>query len=73
MDRVLEMRSYCHCPKERELAFVTAFETTRKMLSVFSRISWDTDIWVAEDPTHITHKNGDRFIGRKNGDWWDQS
>lgn len=73
MDRVLEMRSYCHCPEERELAFITAFETTKKMLSVFSKISWDTDIWVAEDPTHITHKNGDRFMGRKDGDWWDQS
>lgn len=26
-------------------------------------IAWDTEIWVAEEPTHMIHKNGDKFIG----------
>ena len=34
-------------------------------LKVYKKIAWDTDIWVAEDETHMTHKNGDKFIGRK--------
>jgi hypothetical protein len=51
-----------------EVAFVTAFASTKKMLQVFQKIAWDTDIWVAEDETHLTHKNGDRFVGRKLGE-----
>lgn len=64
-DRVQEIISLCRISNEREIAFITAFEKTKKMLSVYPRIAWDTDIWVAEDPTHMTHKNGDKFLGRK--------
>lgn len=53
------------CKTDAEIAFVTAFEKTRKMLSVYPKIAWDTDIWVAEDATHMTHKNGDKFLGRQ--------
>ena len=44
--------------------FVTAFATTKKMLQVYPKIAWDTEIWIAEEATHLTHKNGDRFMGR---------
>ncbi len=66
IDRVNFIKKLCN-PKEAdmEVAFITAFSNTKKMLQVYSRIAWDTEIWVAEDPTHMTHKNGDKFIGRK--------
>ncbi len=64
-DRVKQIRETLTVDKDTEIAFITAFATMKKMLQVFKRIAWDTDIWVAEDETHMIHKNGDRFLGRK--------
>lgn len=64
-DRIKKIKQSLRISPDTEIAFVTAFATTKKMLNTYKRIAWDTDIWVAEDETHMTHKNGDRFIGRK--------
>ena len=64
-DRVKRLKSALNILPNTEVAFVTAFANTKKMLQVYKKIAWDTDIWVVEDETHMTHKNGDRFIGRK--------
>ena len=45
------------------LVFVTAFETRRAMQSFLSLISWETEVWIAEDPDHLIHFNGERFLG----------
>lgn len=37
---------------------------TKKMLQVYPKIAWDIEIWIAEEATHLTHKNEDRFMGR---------
>ena len=68
VDRVKSIKGALNISTDTEVAFITAFENTKKMLQVYRRIAWDTDIWVAEDETHMTHKNGDRFMGRKLND-----
>jgi len=45
------------------LVFVTAFSTREFMRSFLTQISWETEVWVAEDPTHLIHFNGTRFLG----------
>jgi hypothetical protein len=45
------------------LVFVTAFETRRAMQSFLPLISWETEVWVAEDPDHLIHFDGERFLG----------
>lgn len=43
--------------------YVTAFldeQTFRKYASV---IAWDTEVWLANNPDHMIHFNGDRFMG----------
>lgn len=45
------------------LVFVTAFETRRAMQSFLAHISWETEVWVADDPDHLIHFNGERFLG----------
>lgn len=45
------------------LVFVTAFETRRAMQSFVSQIAWETEVWIAEDPDHMIHFNGERFLG----------
>lgn len=45
------------------LVFVTAFMDRRTMIKYLDDISWDTEVWIAEYPTHLTHLNGERFLG----------
>ncbi len=45
------------------LVFVTAFLTRHAMVEYLGDISWETEVWVAEAPSHIIHFNGERFLG----------
>jgi hypothetical protein len=45
------------------LVFVTAFLERRSMLKYLNDISWETEAWFAESPTHLLHFNGKRFLG----------
>jgi len=45
------------------LVFVTAFETRRAMKPFLSRIAWESEVWIADDPDHMIHFNGERFLG----------
>ena len=45
------------------LVFVTAFETRRTMQSFVSHIAWESEVWIADDPDHMIHFNGERFLG----------
>lgn len=64
LDRVNAIKALCQCESGTEAAFITAFDTTSKMLKNYKDVAWDTDIWSADEPTHLLHKNGDKFIGR---------
>jgi hypothetical protein len=33
------------------------------MRSFLTQISWETEVWVAGDPEHLIHFNGERFLG----------
>ena len=46
-----------------DLVFVTAFLTRRAMVEYLNDISWETEVWVAEAPSHLIHFNGKRFLG----------
>ena len=45
------------------LVYVTAFLTRAAMVRFLSDISWETEVWVAESPSHLIHFNGERFLG----------
>ena len=45
------------------LVFVTAVETRRTMQTFVSHIAWESEVWIAEDPDHMIHFNGERFLG----------
>jgi hypothetical protein len=45
------------------LVFVTAFLTRRAMTKYLTDIAWETEVWIAEAPSHIVHFNGERFLG----------
>lgn len=43
--------------------YVTAFPNRKAMGKYLAELSWETEVWVAEAPTHMIHFNGDRFLG----------
>ncbi len=45
------------------LVFVTAFLSRRAMTKYLGDIAWETEVWIAEAPSHIIHFNGERFLG----------
>ncbi|MEK6681412.1 MAG: BsuBI/PstI family type II restriction endonuclease [Nitrospirota bacterium] len=45
------------------IVYVTAFLDRRTMMKYLDEISWETEVWIAETPTHLIHFNGERFLG----------
>jgi hypothetical protein len=45
------------------LVFVTAFLDHTAMVRYLGDISWETEVWVADAPSHMIHFNGERFLG----------
>ncbi len=45
------------------LVFVTAFPDRKIMSKYLPTISWETEVWNADAPTHMIHFNGDKFLG----------
>lgn len=45
------------------IVYVTAFPSRKDSAPYVPFISWETEVWVAEEPTHIIHFNGDKFLG----------
>jgi hypothetical protein len=45
------------------LVYVTAFPTRAIMGRYLGEIAWETEVWVADSPSHLIHFNGERFLG----------
>jgi len=46
-----------------DLVYVTAFPSRASMRRHFSEIAWKTEVWAADEPTHLIHFNGAHFLG----------
>jgi hypothetical protein len=49
------------CPAGR--IYVTAFLNRSDFRKVAADIAWETEVWISEDPDHMIHFNGPRFLG----------
>lgn len=45
------------------LVYVTAFPNRSLMARYLGEIAWETEVWVADSPSHLIHFNGERFLG----------
>lgn len=45
------------------LVFVSAFPDRKTFTRYLEAISWETEVWIADSPTHLVHFNGVRFLG----------
>jgi hypothetical protein len=45
------------------IVYVTAFPNRSIMSRYLGDIAWETEVWVADAPSHLIHFNGERFLG----------
>lgn len=48
------------------LVYVTAFPNRSLMARFLADIAWETEVWVADTPSHLIHFDGERFLGPYN-------
>jgi len=45
------------------LVFVSCFRSRDEMRKYLSEIAWESEVWCADNPSHLIHFNGERFLG----------
>jgi len=45
------------------LIFVSVFPDRATFKKHASDIAWETEVWLADEPTHLIHYNGEKFLG----------
>jgi hypothetical protein len=45
------------------LVYVTAFPDRSVMARYLDELAWESEVWVADAPTHLIHFNGSRYLG----------
>ncbi|WP_253677370.1 BsuBI/PstI family type II restriction endonuclease [Treponema sp. OMZ 788] len=43
--------------------FISAFPDKKTFIKFAHNIAWETEVWIAENPDHMIHFNGDKFLG----------
>jgi len=43
--------------------YVSAFPNKKIFTKYSQEIAWETEVWIADNATHMIHFNGDKFIG----------
>lgn len=61
-ERILELKKALKECKA-DLIFVTAFESKSEFKKNASEIGWESEVWTADNPDHLIHFNGNKFLG----------
>lgn len=60
--RMLELKRLTKNCKA-EIIYVTAFLAKKDFRQWAAEIAWETEVWIAENPDHMIHFNGNKFLG----------
>ena len=60
--RMLELKKLTKKCKA-DIIYVTAFLNKTDFRKWITEIAWETEVWIAENPDHLIHFNGDKFLG----------
>ena len=55
---IMKMTKNVKCGK----IFVTAFLDFKKFKRFSEQLAWETEVWIADNPDHMIHLNGDKFL-----------
>jgi hypothetical protein len=59
-------RLFANC--SAELVYVSAFQNRQVFLKYVEAIAWETEVWIADAPSHMIHFDGARFLGPYSGE-----
>ncbi|MGE0084468.1 MAG: BsuBI/PstI family type II restriction endonuclease [Desulfococcaceae bacterium] len=60
--RMLELKkSTRNC--KAEIIYVTAFLSRPEFRKWASEIAWETEVWIADNPDHLIHFDGEKYLG----------
>jgi hypothetical protein len=45
------------------IVYITAFPDRAVMGRYLGEIAWETEVWIADSPSHLIHFDGKRFLG----------
>ena len=60
--RIIEISSMCKKNKSGKV-YVTAFPDLKTYKQFAAELAWETEVWISDNPDHMIHLNGDRFLG----------
>jgi hypothetical protein len=61
-ERVFELKkALINCTAN--LIFITAFTSRTDFRKYILDIAWESEVWTADNPEHLVHFNGDKFLG----------
>jgi hypothetical protein len=66
-ERLIELKKALKDCKA-ELIFVTAFTSKTDFRKNIADIGWETEVWTADNPDHLVHFNGGKFLGPYNSE-----
>lgn len=56
LEKLLSSESY-------GIILISAFPDRKTFSKYNKEIAWETDVWIADEPSHLIHFNGSRFLG----------
>ncbi len=65
-NRLLELKKLTKNCKA-DIVYITAFLDRTIFRTWVKDIAWETEVWIADNPTHLIHFNGDKFMGPYKG------
>jgi hypothetical protein len=60
--RIIELKKLFAGIKQ-SLIFVTAFPSRAYLNRYLNDIAWESEVWLADNPSHMIHFNGSKFLG----------
>ncbi|SHE23940.1 BsuBI/PstI family type II restriction endonuclease [Actinomyces glycerinitolerans] len=46
-----------------DLVYVSCFPDRSVIRRFLPDLAWETEVWLASEPTHMIHLNGEKFLG----------
>jgi hypothetical protein len=48
--------------KKHKIIYVTAFPNRNMFRKFSAEIGWETEVWIASDPSHLVHFDGTKYL-----------
>jgi len=57
------MLTYLIVNESKRKVYIIAFPDMTEFKKHSNNIAWETEVWIADNPDHLVHFNGHKFLG----------